>query len=154
MELFFDLIFKPKEALSRASSVSLLLLPVIWLLMIPYYFSFFGGLGTPDGIRFMILILLGIAGYILGMTAIYSISIDFSKRFFYALVLSYFPYIFVFPFVFVKGILPWVFLVLGCWSVFLESLTVRGGGVKRKKVFLFFVPVKLLRILFFLWVIY
>lgn len=158
MELFFDLIFNPKEAIKKANFVSLFLIPILWVLLIPNYLKFSANLGlfqtAAESIKYLILLCLGTGGYILGIASIYLIILNFKKQLFYSLVLSYFPYIFLFLFIFFDRAFLWVFLGLGTWSFFIEALIIKGENFSLKRIFFCFFPFKLVRILFFLWIIY
>lgn len=158
MELFFDLIFKPKEAIAKANLVSLLIIPILWLLLIPIYLKFTMNFElfqtTLEGVKYLGLLCLGTGGYILGIASLYSIVLNFRKQLFYSLVLSYFPYIFLFLFSFFDGALFWAFLALSAWSFFLEVLIIRSEKLNWHRIFLCFSPFKVMRILFFLWIIY
>ncbi len=159
MDLFFDIIFNPKKALSKANELSLITLFVLAVETIIFVngtdvlLNFYEL--TILQIRIPIIIAMLAIFYPLGTAAISFLLYSGDRKYIYGMILTFFPYIFFPLFVFLDDLIFFVFIVTAIWSTILEILLNREyfkKNIKTQMVSSIFL--KILRVIFFLLLIY
>ena len=157
MEIFFDLIFRPRRAMKKPNVYSILTLLFIVGVLSPFHFQFSQKLSSLTGyeilgVKAFVLFVMTIIFYIFGTAGIYFLFLPFNKNFRYSLILSYFPYVFA-PLGLFFGKMGIYFLFsLVVWSFYLEYLAVRfNTKVDKTKSLTTVLVFKSLRVALILW---
>ncbi|ACR79114.1 hypothetical protein [Kosmotoga olearia] len=160
MEIFFDLIFRPRRAMKKSNIYSLITLLFIVGVFIPFHLQFSKRLSSLTGyeilgVKAFIIFVMIVIFYVFGTAGIYFILLTFDEKFRYSLILSYFPYVFTPISLFFGNMGSCFFLVLIGWSFYLEYLAVKlNTKADMTKSLMTMLIFKSLRVISILWLIF
>jgi len=159
LDLFFDIIFNPKKALSNANELSLITLfilaveGIIFINGTDVILNFYNL--TLSQVRIPIITAMIAIFYPLGIAAINFLLYSGDRKYIHGMILTFFPYIFFPLFSFMGDWVYFVFIATAIWSTSLEII-LNAGYINKNIKFQMIsaVLLKILRVIFFLILIY